>query len=167
MTLLRAVARPMLASIFVYGGINEIRNAKAMAPAAKPVTDKIVPPVARAVPSAPIPTDAATLVRINGAVELVGGLALATGRFPRFSALALATSLVPTTFAGHRFWEETDAGMKQNQTIHFLKNAAIVGGLLLSSLDPEPQKKVLVRRAKDRTVDLGHRAAVAVQDLRP
>ncbi|MFY0406345.1 DoxX family protein [Solicola sp. PLA-1-18] len=167
MTLLRVVARPMLASIFVVGGLNEIRNAKAMAPAAKPVTDKIVPPIARAVPQAPIPTDEATLVRLNGAVELIGGLALATGRFPRFSALALASSLVPVTFAGHRYWEETDPGTRQNQKIHFLKNASILGGLLLSSLDPEPQKKVWPRRAKDRTVDLTHRAVDAVQDLRP
>ena len=46
--------------------------------------------------------------RINGAVQVAAGLMLATGRFPRLSSALLAGSLVPTTLAGHRFWEEED-----------------------------------------------------------
>ncbi|MGH3424114.1 MAG: DoxX family protein, partial [Nocardioidaceae bacterium] len=68
MTLLRVAARPMLASMFIVGGINAIKNAPAMAPKAKPVTDKIVPTVRKAVPQVPIPEDTTTLVRANGVV---------------------------------------------------------------------------------------------------
>jgi uncharacterized membrane protein YphA (DoxX/SURF4 family) len=70
-------------------------------------------------------------VRINGAAQVVAGATLALGWFPRLSALVLAGSLVPTTVAGHRFWEEDDPKAKSQQTIHFLKNLGILGGLLM------------------------------------
>ena len=47
------------------------------------------------------------------------------------SALALAGSLVPTTLAGHRFWEEEDDAARAQQTVQFLKNLAMFGGLLM------------------------------------
>ena len=36
---------------------------------------------------------------------------------------------MPTTLAGHAFWEQEDEGEKRNQTLQFVKNLAIVGGL--------------------------------------
>ena len=47
------------------------------------------------------------------------------------AALALGASLIPTTAAGHRFWEEDEPAARSQQTIHFLKNAAMLGGLLM------------------------------------
>ncbi len=41
-------------------------------------------------------------------MQIASALALATGRAPRLAATVLAASLVPTTLAGHRFWEESD-----------------------------------------------------------
>lgn len=135
MTLTRTIARPMLASMFVVGGINSLRNTEMMAERAKPVTDRLVPMAKKAAPNAPIPTDPKTLVRINAGVHILGGLALATGRAPRLSSLALAATLLPTTTAGHRFWEESDPAMKANQQTHFFKNVSMLGGLLLESVD--------------------------------
>jgi putative oxidoreductase len=43
--------------------------------------------------------------------------------------------LVPTTFGGHRFWELGDASQRAQQQMHFLKNAAILRGLLVVALD--------------------------------
>ena len=37
-----------------------------------------------------------------------GGALLATGRMPRLASTLLAGALVPTTYAGHPFWKETD-----------------------------------------------------------
>jgi uncharacterized membrane protein YphA (DoxX/SURF4 family) len=143
----------MLASMFVTGGINSLRNAPAMAPAAKPVADTIVPLAQRA--GIPLPEDPATLVRIDGAIQLAAGAMLATGRLPRLSALVLAATLVPTTAAGHAFWKAPTPGVKADQKIHFFKNVSMIGGLLMSTLDPDPHKKVLVLRAKDAAVDAG------------
>ena len=41
MNLIRLVARPMLASTFVFGGIQALRNTSALAEASKPVNDEI------------------------------------------------------------------------------------------------------------------------------
>jgi uncharacterized membrane protein YphA (DoxX/SURF4 family) len=70
-------------------------------------------------------------VRINGAVQVVAGTMLALNRLPRLAALALAGSLVPTTLAGHRFWNESDPSGRAAQRTQFLKNAAMLGGLLV------------------------------------
>ncbi len=74
-------------------------------------------------------------MRLNGAVQLVAGLLLATGRMSRPAALAIAATLVPTTLAAHRFWEEEDDGDKAQHRIHFLKNLGLLGGLLIAADD--------------------------------
>lgn len=145
MTLTRLLARPMLATMFVAGGINSLKNSELMAQRAKPVIDKIVPMAQKAAPNAPIPTDPQTLVRINAGVQILAGLALATGRAPRLSALTLAATLVPTTAAGHRFWEESDPTARNQQRTHFFKNVSIMGGLLLASVDTEGKPGVAWR----------------------
>lgn len=86
-------------------------------------------------PSLPNETD--KLVRINAAVQIGAGVLLASGRFPRLAACALAGSLVPTTVAGHRFWEEQDGAQRSQQQIHFLKNVGLLGGLILAAVDTE------------------------------
>ena len=73
--------------------------------------------------------------KVDAAAQVAGGSLLALGRFPRVAALVLAGSIVPTTLAGHRFWEEADSAKKQGQLLHFLKNASMLGGLLLAAVD--------------------------------
>jgi putative oxidoreductase len=127
----------MLASMFVVGGVSAYRNADKMAAKAKPVYDRIVPAAEKAVPQAPMPKDAEAMVKVNAITQVAAGLLLATGKAPRLSANVLALSLVPTTLAGHRFWEETDPGAKANQKVHFFKNVSMFGGLLLAGVDTE------------------------------
>lgn len=63
-------------------------------------------------------------------LELAGGLALITGLFSRPAALLLLLYLIPTTLLFHNFW--AFSGPEQpGQMINFLKNLAIMGGLLL------------------------------------
>src|SRR5699024_8279641 len=115
MTLLRAVARPMLASMFMHSGADSFRHAESKSVAAQECADLIAKTTGNQV-------EPADLVRLTGAVQVVAGAALATGRFPRLAALTLAGTLGPTTVAGHRFWNESDPAQRRNQTIHFLKN---------------------------------------------
>jgi len=124
MSISSLVARPLLAGMFVYGGLDSFRN-----PAGKvPRAEKVAPDIAGLVG---IDADTEQLVQFNGAVQVGAGITLALGIFPRVSALLLAGSLVPTTLAGHRFWEEDEDGPRAQQTIQFLKNVAMLGGLLL------------------------------------
>lgn len=157
MTVTRFIARPMLASMFVAGGVTALKNTEAAAIRAKPVTDAVVPVAQKLAPSVPIPTDPKTLVRINAATQIGAGLALATGHAPRLSALTLAATLVPTTAAGHRFWEESDPDAKANQRIHFFKNVSMLGGLIIASFDTEGRPG-LAWRAKRAASDVRREA---------
>jgi uncharacterized membrane protein YphA (DoxX/SURF4 family) len=65
----------------------------------------------------------------------IAGSALALGRWPRQAAAVLASVLVPTTIAGHPFWEETTPQSRAAQRTQFLKNLGLCGGLLLVVLD--------------------------------
>ena len=158
MTLVRRLARPCLAAMFVSGGLDALR-----APASKvPAADPIAPRIAEKLPY--LPEDTEQLVRINAAVQVAAGLMLATGRLPRLSSALLAGSLVPTTLAGHRFWEEEDEMRRAQQRIHFFKNVSMLGGLIIASGDTEGQPGVLWRTrraAKDARREARHLARSA------
>jgi putative oxidoreductase len=145
MTAIRLIARPMLASMFVLGGIDALMNASPKTEKATKVTEHVPTMAARIAPGLPVPSDPATLVRINGGVQVAAGLALATGRAPRMSALVLAASLLPTTYAGHPFWEEKDKDARKTQRIQFAKNVSMMGGLLLAGVDTEGKPGVAWR----------------------
>ena len=145
MTATRLIARPLLASMFVVGAVNALKNAPDLAIKAKPVVDRIRPTLEKAVPQLPIPEDNVTLVRINAGAQLLAAIALARGRAPRLSSTVLAVSLVPTTVAGHQFWNETDPERRANQKIHFFKNLSMLGGLLLAAVDTEGRPGVAWR----------------------
>ncbi len=83
----------------------------------------------------PLPDDDELLVRGNAAVMVAAGTLLALGIAPRLSALALAGSLIPTTLAGHSYWESDDPAVRKLQRIQFHKNMAMIGGLLFAALD--------------------------------
>lgn len=129
MGVIRAIARPLLAAVFVAGGLDVLRNPEPRARVARPVVERM----SSTVPL--LPSEPAAAVRANAFLHVTAGSMLALGILPRLSALALAGSLVPTTLGGHRFWEQADAGPRAQQRTHFLKNAAIFGGLLVTALD--------------------------------
>lgn len=69
------------------------------------------------------------LLVITIAIELGGGLMIMLGWKARWAALAIFLFVVPTTVMFHQFWA-ADAAQVQNQMNHFLKNLAIMGGML-------------------------------------
>jgi len=140
------LARPLISGMFVAGGWDALRN-----PAGKvDRADKVLPVLADA---AGLSIDSETVVRANGAVMVVGGLMLGAGIAPRLSAAVLAASLVPTTAAGHRFWELPPGPDRTAQRLHFLKNASMLGGLLFGR----------ARRTSNPVWRLGRVAWVAVR----
>lgn len=143
MTVSRLIARPMLASIFVVGAATALKNTSGSAAKADPVTSRLVPLAKKA--GIPLPENPETLVKLNAGVQVAAGLALATGRAPRLSAAVLAASLVPTTAAGHRFWEQDDAAQRTQQRLHFFKNVALVGGLIIAAGDTDGKPGVAWR----------------------
>lgn len=138
--MIRLMARPMLATMFVAGGYSTLVGPERVAAKAEPVVGAL----AERVPG--VPEDVETAVRLNGAVQVAAGTLLALGILPRLSAAALAGTLVPTTYAGHRFWEIEDPQDRAQQRIHFLKNLAMFGGLLLAATERRPKAPKRPRR---------------------
>jgi len=134
--ILRRIARPLLASAFIAQGVETIRSPKPIAQSAEPVVDRartaLPPEVAEK-----IPKDTETLVKINAAAQIGGGILLATGKLPRLASVVLAGTLVPTTAAGTDFWNEADPVRKQAQRDAFVKNVGLLGGVLLAAVDTE------------------------------
>lgn len=62
-------------------------------------------------------------------IEIGGSILLIIGWRARWAAWLLMLFVLIATFAAHRFWE-FGASQYNNQLDHFLKNIAILGGLL-------------------------------------
>lgn len=125
---LRPPARVLTGSTYVLLGFDALR-----APGGR--VDQAGPVLAAMRKAVPLPEDDELLVRFNAGVQVVCGALLAMGKAPRLSALALAASLVPTTFAGHSYWALEDPETRKLQRIQFHKNMAMIGGLLFAVLD--------------------------------
>jgi uncharacterized membrane protein YphA (DoxX/SURF4 family) len=117
--------------MFISGGLDAIQSPEGKVKAASAVTE----PLKARFPL--LPEDTATLVRLNGMVQVGAGSLLAVGKFRRLASWALVASVIPTTYAGHRFWEEVDDDARAQQRIHFLKNLGLLGGLILAANDTE------------------------------
>ncbi|MGI4893901.1 MAG: DoxX family protein [Janthinobacterium lividum] len=122
------MARPMLGAIFIKTGIDQIRHAGDLAPAAEPVVDAIATPLG-------LPDDPALLVRLNGAAMAGAGLLFALGRLPRLSAVVLAATTAPTAYVNHPFWTEKDKAVRAEVLEDFLRDVALIGAALLAAVD--------------------------------
>ena len=112
----RAVGRVALAAMFITGGADALLNPG-------PRTTKAA--------ELGVPLDPEVAVQLNGAAMLAAGAALALGISPRLAAGVLAGSLVPTTLAGHPYWQLDDPAGRRQQRTHFFKNVGLFGGALL------------------------------------
>ena len=142
-----ALARSVVSPLFIAGGLDALRNPFAKAPPAENSAKRLA--------KLGIPTDPVSLVRANGGLQLGAGLLLFSGRVPRLASAALAASLVPTTLAGHRFWEERDPALRSAQKLQFMKNIAILGGLILLATDTKgaPSMAWRVKKTAKRTAE--------------
>ncbi len=150
--------------MFVSGGVDQLRRPESKVAQA----DKVAATVARTLH---LPEDPVTLVRINGAVQVGAASLLAMGKLPRLSAAALAASLVPTTLAGHRFWEEHEPGRRSMQRTSFLKNVSMLGGLVLAATDLEGRPSLgwrarrATKKASRRIGATSHRMGQAIHEV--
>lgn len=63
-------------------------------------------------------------------LKIGGGILLMTGQRVQLACIALIVFMVPDTLLYHSFWSASALDY-QNQLLHFLKNLAIIGGLLV------------------------------------
>ena len=133
--LIRRIARPMLSAAFISRGVDAVRSPKPAAEAARPALEglsKLPDPVGTNVPS-----NAETVARVNAAVQIGGGLLLASGKLPRMASAALALTVVPGSLGGHMFWRESDPQRKADERRAFLTDVSLIGGLIIAAVDTE------------------------------
>jgi len=131
--LLRRIARPLLSAVFIGQGVETLRNPKVTLDAAQTAvtTLQTLPdPV-----GSKIPSDPETVARINAAVQVGGGLLLATGKLPRIASAALAFTVIPGSLGGHLFWNEPDPELKVQKRRDLLTDLSLLGGLIIASAD--------------------------------
>lgn len=147
---IRRIARPLLSVAFIGQGVNSLLNPKSAAEAVAPAVDGL-----QALPdsvSGNIPSDPETVAQITAAVQIGGGLLLATGKLPRVASAALAVTVLPANLGTHSFWNESDPAAKAQKRQQFLTDLSLLGGLLIASADTagKPSLGWRGRRAAER-----------------
>jgi uncharacterized membrane protein YphA (DoxX/SURF4 family) len=157
--LIRRIARPLLSAAFIGQGVDSLLNPKPAAEAAAPTVDGL-----RALPDpvgSAIPSDPQTFARVNAAVQIGGGVLLASGKAPRIASAALALTVLPANLGAHMFWSESDPQLKAEKRRDFLTDLSLLGGLMIASADTagKPSWGWRGRRAAER---LSERVASAM-----
>jgi uncharacterized membrane protein YphA (DoxX/SURF4 family) len=134
MTIIRRVARPLLAAPMIQNGLDAARHPAPRLETAGPVLDKITPLLERAPGPVRLPSDRVTLIRAAGGITAGAGVLLALGKLPRLSALAIAITS-PVVQPDSPFWVEKDPEVRRAKRTQFLKNMGLLGGTLLASVD--------------------------------
>jgi putative oxidoreductase len=115
------LGRVLLSAIFILSGLGKLPHFQA---------------VAGMMAAKGIPLASVALV-VTLFIEIGGGLLVLTGYKAKFAALVIALWLIPVTLVFHHFWG-IPADQQQDQMVNFLKNMAIMGGLLvLAYASPE------------------------------
>jgi uncharacterized membrane protein YphA (DoxX/SURF4 family) len=131
--LIRRIARPLLSAAFIGQGVEALRNPAIALEATEPTVAalrNLPEPYGDKVPSNP-----ETAARINAAVQIGGGLLLATGKMPRVASAALAFTVIPGSLGGHLFWTESDPERKAQKRRDLLTDLSLLGGLIIAAAD--------------------------------
>ena len=108
------IARILISALFLLSGFNKIAHFG--------VSSQMIAGIG--VPFASLATGIAILIEIGGAIAIIAGWKTKLAAWVQFAYL------IPVTFMIHNFWA-SPAAMQQDQMVHFMKNLAIMGGLLI------------------------------------
>ena len=145
--MIRKIARPMLASVFVIDGVNILRNTEDHVAETEAVLDRARNTVPEDYQSF-VPNDPALVARALGGAKVGAGSLLAIGKAPRTSALVLALTTVPTLIGRDAFWEADSKEEKEKRRKDFLTNTALLGGLFITTQDTEGRPSLSWRAKK-------------------
>ncbi|MHA7305412.1 DoxX family protein [Arthrobacter sp. TMN-49] len=128
MSIVRALARPMLASSFILAGLDRLRHADQTAAQLRPVLQPL---------SAALPMEVSekSLARVLAGTQVGAGILLATGKCSRAAAMVLAVTAGLNTVVEYRTAEPTNKENRSHRRHQLAKNIGLVGGALLASVD--------------------------------
>jgi uncharacterized membrane protein YphA (DoxX/SURF4 family) len=127
-----ALSRVLMAIIFLLNGLGIISQATA----AKELFE-------HGAPASLVPF----LMLSTRTIEIVAGFSLALGIYPQLASIAILAFLFPATLTAHAFWQLSGTAAFAPQLLNFLKNTAMMGGLLFIAATPS-QPTLLPRTAE-------------------
>ncbi len=144
--LLRHLARPMLASWFVYDGVQAALKPAEHVRAARNGVELVEKRAGVDVPLSD--RQVAALVRAHGAATAVAGVFLAVGKAPRTAALTLAALTVPLAVVNQPF--TSGEATRAERTRKFVANVGAIGAALIAGADYEGRPGVQWRLERAR-----------------
>ncbi len=114
-TLLWYLGRLLFGGFFLYNAYNHLANVKAMTGYAQ---------------SKGVPSPQAAVI-VSGAFLLIGGFCILFNVALLLGLIALILFLVPVTLMVHAFWKVQDPMAQLAERVHFFKNVALLGAVLM------------------------------------
>ncbi|WP_084038261.1 hypothetical protein [Demequina sp. NBRC 110053] len=156
----RHLARPLLATWFVYGGVQSVLEPEKRAERAAPVVEPLLKEAGL--------EDVRTtdLVKAHGVATVAAAAVLALSRTPRTAGLVLAGLTAATVAAGRPFWLEQDEVRREEQMELFLKNVSLLGGTLLAATaghSPRRKARAKALKAKEQAKAEAKKGAAVVK----
>lgn len=124
--MIRVLARPLLASWFVFGGVRSALEPQKGAEAAEPV----IQPLLR---DAGIDVSVDSLVRAHGIATAVTATVLAFSKGPRTAGVALTGLAAVTVATATPFWRMEEGPDRDAALDQFMKNLSLLGGAMLAA----------------------------------
>ncbi|WP_411373681.1 DoxX family protein [Arthrobacter sp. MPF02] len=158
MTLVRTLARPMLASSFVLAGMDKLKNNDDTA-------QQLSPLLRKAAASLPFQADEKMLARVIGGTQIGAGVLFGLGKFSRLSAAVLTVISLLNTFVEWRSADISSKEARESRRSQLLKNLSLSGGALLAAVDTAG-KPGLAWRAEHLAADARKSASHLAADAR-
>ena len=144
--MIRKFARPMLASVFIWDGVDTLRNTSEHVADTESVLKRLRKVLPREY-AGYLPNDPELVTRALGGAKTAAGTSLALGKAPRTSAAVLALTHVPN-LVGNSFWAADSKEEKETQRTNFVTNTALLGALAIVTQDTEGKPSLRWRTAK-------------------
>lgn len=156
----RVLARPLIASWFIYDGVQT-----ALEPAERAA--RVAPLLEPGTEATGVEVDAQTVVRAHAIAQVAAAAVLATSKTPRTAGTVLALVAGAGLAAQPQFWRMPEGDARDAATADFIKNAALLGAAMLagSAGHGELHKKRRSRkkaRAKERKAQVRAREEAAI-----
>lgn len=162
MSIVRRLARPLLATGYVAGGVEAFRNSSAAAEKLDPVlkqVEQVLPQVR------PVTANRAQVAQGIAAAQVLAASALALSKLPRLSASVLLGTTAINTYVQYQSADASTKEAKSNRRNNVFKNLSLVGAVMIASVDTSGNPS-LAWRASHLADDVRKNAAKVTKDTK-
>ncbi|PZP28976.1 MAG: DoxX family protein [Kocuria rhizophila] len=162
MSIVRRLARPLLATGYVAGGVEAFRDSSAAAEKLDPVlkqVEQVLPQVR------PVTANRAQVAQGIAAAQVLAASALALSKLPRLSASVLLGTTAINTYVQYQSSDTSTKEAKSNRRNNVFKNLSLVGAVMIASVDTSGNPS-LAWRASHLADDVRKNAAKVSKDTK-